>query len=49
MKEKIETLYLEYFNDFLTVHAFADYHHMALEKAHRIIRIGRKLNHRRSK
>lgn len=46
-KENIERLYLFYFNDFLTVDYFAEYHGFTVEKAERIINIGRKLNHRR--
>ncbi len=48
MKLIIETLYLEYVNDFLTVEYFAAYHDFNIEKAHRIINIGRKLNHRKT-
>ncbi len=49
MKSKIEAYYLEYFNDFLTVDAFASYHHWSLARAGRIISIGRRLNHRRAR
>ena len=48
MKNKIETLYLDWFNNFLTVERFAEYYEMPVDKAHRVIRIGRCLNHRRS-
>jgi hypothetical protein len=48
MKNKIETLYLDWFNNFLTVERFAEYYEMPVAKAHRVIRIGRHLNHRRS-
>ena len=47
MKNKIETLYLDWFNNFLTVERFAEYYGMPVDKAHKVIRIGRYLNHRR--
>lgn len=46
MKQRIEELYLSYFNNFITVRRFADYHFLTVEKACRIIEIGRRLNHR---
>ena len=46
-REKIEGLYLDWFNDFLTVARFAEYHGMAESKALRVINTGRALNHRR--
>jgi hypothetical protein len=49
VKKKIEELYLQYFNQFLTIQAFASYHHISEKRAQRIIEIGRELNHRRSK
>ena len=48
MKNKLETLYLDWFNNFLTVERFAEYYKMPVAKAQRVIRIGRCLNHRRS-
>ena len=48
MKNKLETLYLDWFNNFMTVERFAEYYEMPVDKAHRVIRIGRCLNHRRS-
>lgn len=48
MKNKIETLYLDWFNNFLTVERFAEYYGMSVDKAHRVIRIGRYLNQRRN-
>ena len=47
MKDRIETLYLDWFNNFLTVERFAEYYGMSVDKAHKVIRIGRYLNHRR--
>ena len=47
MKNKIETLYLDWFNNFLTVERFAEYYGMPVSKAYRVIRIGRHLNQRR--
>lgn len=46
-KENIERLFLEWFNNFLTVSYFAEYHGFTIEKSERIINIGRRLNHRR--
>ena len=43
----LEDLYLDWFNNFLTVDRFAEYYGMTAEKASRVINIGRKLNHRR--
>jgi hypothetical protein len=47
MKNKLETAYIEWFNDFLTIGGYADYYHISDERAERIISLGRKLNHRR--
>jgi hypothetical protein len=49
MRQKIESLYLSYFNDFLTVKKFSEYYGISVEKATRIINIGRKINHARIK
>lgn len=49
MKQKIEDLYLDWFNNFLSVEKFASYHDFSIEKAERIILIGRKLYNRRLK
>ena len=45
--KKVESLYLQYVNEFLTVERFAEYHGLGLEKAHRLLQIGRKLNDRK--
>lgn len=48
MKEKIEALFLDYVNNFLTVSRFAEYYFDCDEvKAQRVIDIGRRLNYRR--
>jgi len=44
MKQKIEQLYLSYVNDFLTVERFAGHYNISVEKANKIINLGRKLN-----
>ena len=44
MKQKLITLFLDYFNNFLTVERFASYHGMSEEKARRVICLGRKLH-----
>ena len=46
-REKIERLYLSYFNDFLTVAKFAECYGLSERKANDVIIAGRKLNHRR--
>lgn len=48
MKNKIESMYLDYFNNFLTVKYFSEYYNLDLLKAHRIMQIGLKLNNRKS-
>ncbi len=48
MKHKIEAMYLDYFNNFLTIPFFAAYYGLDENKAGRVIEIGRKLNDRRS-
>lgn len=49
MKKGVELLYLSFVNDFLSVERFAEYYDFTLKKARRIIDIGRKINHRKSK
>lgn len=49
MKNKVETMFLIYVNDFLSVEYFAEYYSLELPYAQRIIKIGRKLNDRKSK
>ena len=46
-KTKIETLYLDYFNNFLTVECFAESYELDYLEAQRIIKIGQKLNAKR--
>lgn len=46
-KQQIETMYLDYFNNFLSVYRFAEYYNMDEDKAYRVIEIGRRLNHQR--
>lgn len=46
MKAKIHELYLDYFNNFLSVARFAEYYSLTDEQAIRIIRIGQRLNYR---
>lgn len=43
-KNNIHELYLDYFNNFLSVDAFASWHCLTLKKAHQIIKLGRKIN-----
>jgi len=49
MKNKIEKLYLTYFNDFCSIQCFSEYCNTTIKNAKRIIKIGRELNHRRYK
>lgn len=44
-KHHIERLYLEWFNDFITVARFAEYHNTSEPRARRIIIVGRRINH----
>jgi hypothetical protein len=44
MKTKIENMYLDWLNNFLTIDAFADYYEISRFKALRIISIGYHLN-----
>jgi hypothetical protein len=46
-REKIESLYIDWFNNFLTVDRFAEHHGLTVEQASRVINTGRALNHRR--
>jgi len=45
MKKQLNTLYLDYFNNFITLSAFAEHYNMNEDKALRVISIGRKINH----
>lgn len=42
MKEKLIDLYIEFFNDFLSIDKFAEYHGITKEEAIELINIGRK-------
>lgn len=46
MKAKIIEMALDWYNNFLTVGAFADYYHIDDERAARIIDIGKRLLNR---
>jgi hypothetical protein len=45
MKTILNKMYVDYFNNFLTVQAFADHYNITTEKAKKIIDLGRKINH----
>lgn len=47
LKQHIENMYLDYFNNFLSVYRFAEYYDLELDTAERVINLGRKLNHLR--
>ena len=42
----VESMYLDYFNNFLTMEAFANYYGISKEEAEFVIQIGRKINNR---
>ena len=44
---KLEVLYLDYFNNFLTVEKFAEFYGMSTNKALKLIELGRKINNER--
>lgn len=46
MKQRLINLYLDYFNNFITVQAFASYYYLTEEKALRVIELGRKINNK---
>lgn len=49
MKTKLQNLFLDYFNNFLTVPYFAEYYGFSVEKAKRIIKLGEKIHEKRRK
>jgi hypothetical protein len=44
MKKKLRELFLDYFNNFLSVEGFSEYYGLDQDKAKRIIELGRKLH-----
>lgn len=44
MKKKLQKLFLDYFNNFLSVEGFASYYGFDLSKAQRVIDLGRKIH-----
>ncbi len=47
LKQQIEKMYIDYFNNFLSVYRFAEYYEIDEYQAYRVIEIGRRLNHQR--
>lgn len=47
LKQQIEKMYVDYFNNFLSVYRFAEYYNIDEDQAYRVIEIGRRLNHQR--
>ena len=45
MRKQLEKMYLDYFNNFLTVENFANYYGITEDKAYKVIATGRKINH----
>lgn len=46
MKTKCREMFLDWFNNFLTVQFFADYYGISRPKALRVLEIGRQLHYR---
>lgn len=44
MRQQFITWYLQYLNEFITVGAFADYHHISDEQAHSVIAMGKEFH-----
>ena len=45
---QIETMYLDYFNNFLSMERFAEYYNLCIIDAEEIIKQGRTINHRKN-
>jgi len=48
-EEQTEAMYLDYFNNYLTVDLFAEHHQITKQEADRILASGRTLNHKKYK
>lgn len=48
LKDKLESYFLEWLNDFLTIERFAEYHGMEQLHAQRLIKLGRKVHYRKN-
>ena len=42
-RDLVERLYLDWFNNFLTIERFAEYYNMTVEQAEKVIEIGKKM------
>ena len=42
-RDLVERLYLDWFNNFLTIERFAEYYNMTVEQAKKVIEVGRKM------
>lgn len=47
--DRIQELYLDYVNNFLTVERFAEYYNLSERKAFKVIELGRQVHERRVK
>ena len=47
LAKSLNELYVEYYNDFLTVECFAEYHGWRIDFARQVIKSGKKINHNR--
>ena len=45
--DKLQLLFLDWWNDFLTVEYFAEYYEVSRQRAERVIAAGRKIHNRR--
>ena len=48
-EKQTEAMYLDYFNNYLTVDLFAEHNQITKEEANRILENGRTLNHKKYK
>jgi len=46
MKKTLQTMFLDYFNDFLSIAGFAEYYGISETKALRVIKLGKQIHER---
>lgn len=49
MKQRLAEIFLDWFNNFLSVEYFAQYYGFTEEKARRVIALGRKIHEKRAR
>lgn len=47
MSSEVESMYLDYVNNFLTVSSFAEYYGLTIKRANEIINLGREINNKK--